>query len=787
MELILLENETWQVVVSPIYSSWQLKGIWNEEPVVSRGHVAVKYRLGRKMFHFKQWRHPSPGEAAWLPSPQGPMQQRALHLGTDENGLSYHLAFALPENEGILLWKLRVENNGKAPVYIGNITLLETAHVHLGDGETRDDLAFYSNGWQSWSYSGVYGRKEHYRQTRLGPFTAPMQLNAGTPRPRRAGRLASDFFGILGSRSKRRGMLVGFLSQANHFGSLEVDLNREPVHLRMWANGDQARLDVGSFIETDWACMVPIDLETQDPLGAYLDAVWRENNRGNPRKEARETEVPVGWCSWYRYFQDISEQIIEQNLIAAHMLGERFPLGLIQIDDGYQQHVGDWFAFKETFPNGAAPLAARIREQGFEPGIWLAPFILERDSMLAKEHPDWLLRNRFGVPVNAGYLWDRFASALDLSHPEALDYACNVVSTAVEEWGYAYLKLDFLYAAALPGRFQDETLSRAQVLRRGLEALREAAGEETTLVGCGCPLGSGVGIFDIMRIGADVAPDWHPKYFGTHTFFKAEPGFPAARNAAHNTLTRAPLHRRWWLNDPDCLLLSTDSNLSLVEVQTLASVIALSGGSLVLSDDLSELPPERIKIAQALLPLLGKSAQVVDWFDSSSPSRLRLDLEGAAGQWHLLAHINWEDEAQVVRLDLVDYGLDTGQTYYGRDFWRQETLVLTDGTSPPLTLPPHGCLLLAVRPLQNKPLYLGSDLHISQGLEVHDWQVGENTLRVCLRGNGSVSGNVDLALSKVPLKAHFEDEEITWLSLDKGIFRFGVEFEKFGCLDLVFE
>ncbi len=196
------------------------------------------------------------------------------------------------------------------------------------------------------------------------------------------------------------------------------------------------------------------------------------------------------------------------------------------------------------------------------PGIWLAPFILHRKAALVKDHPDWLLRNSRGKPVNAGYVWNTFTYALDLTNPEALEYTCDVIQAAVEKWGFEYLKLDFLYAAALEGVYQDPTKTRAQVLRMGLEALRDAAGPEVTLLACGCPLGSALGLFEAMRIGADVSGSWEPHFPPVSPILRKEPNMPSARNALQNIITRAPLHRHWWINDPDCLLVRADTDLN---------------------------------------------------------------------------------------------------------------------------------------------------------------------------------------------------------------------------------
>lgn len=75
----------------------------------------------------------------------------------------------------------------------------------------------------------------------------------------------------------------------------------------MWANGDDARLDPGSTISTDWAIIYPINRLHSDPLRNYLEDAAEENQVG------MLPFPPVGWCSWYHYYQNISEDIIKEN------------------------------------------------------------------------------------------------------------------------------------------------------------------------------------------------------------------------------------------------------------------------------------------------------------------------------------------------------------------------------------------------------------------------------------------------------------------------------------------
>ncbi len=702
--------------------------------------MRVAYRLGGKQFEaLNTWLQGETAGPLAISSEQGPLKQITLTFGPDENGLHWTLDFALPKRYPFFLWRLGVENESRQPIFIERLDLLNMgsgSRLSLGP---KPELAFFSNGWQSWSYCGVYTPGERFRRTRLGFLSAPTGSNAGASWPSRSGLYPSQMFGVVGDRVDRLAMLAGFLSQKEHFGTLEMGIAKglPYPYLHLWANGDGARLDPGQHLVTDWACLHFLNLDDPDPLGPYLEAVARQHGI---KQEVVRSKIPTGWCSWYQFCDEhyvgtATAQDIRENLQSIAGLRPDLPLELVQIDDGFEAQIGDWLSFNPKFTDGVAPLAAEIRLAGLTPGIWLAPFIVHPKARLAAEHPNWLLRGALGRPVNAGYLWGAFATALDLTHPEAQSHVSEVINTATQEWGFPYLKLDFLYAASLPGKRHDPTRTRAQALRAGLEIIRNAAGKEAFLLGCGCPLGPAIGLMDGMRIGADVARRWNPSYIGIEKLFKGEADFPAARNASHNTLTRSALHRRWWVNDPDCLLLRPTTHLTLAEVQSLATAVALTGGSLLFSDHMPDLPPERLRIAQALLPLIGERPRLLDWFDATNPRRLRLDLQGAAGAWHLLACFNWEEVGQVFDIRVKDYDLDPASPYIAREFWSGETEISwSQGWLNPQSIPPHGVLLLAVRLFQpDLPQYLGSDLHISQGLEVAGWQASTGSLDLQLR------------------------------------------------------
>jgi alpha-galactosidase len=805
---ISLESPHLQFTLNPEEATWSLHSALPDSPSIEDAWMQVDYRtslssllrsgkLRHKSLH--EWRKPNIFGPEEIYSPHGKCQQLKLDTGPDVNGLFYQIEFTLPENYPIFMWRMTIDNRGKYPVEVDRLMLMQAGFFPkrkllpnpgplsgmyrtqpIGYGAIRPhpdpgELAFFSNGWQSWSYTGTLGANQRLPDTRLGFFGAPVWYNPGTPRTKKRGHFASDMFGILGDRQHRTAILAGFLSQKQHFGSLEA--RTDPIYpaLALWANGDQVQLHPGGQMTTDWAAIQFVEIDDPDPLAPYLEAVAREHQLQSSRFHISPS---AGWCSWYQYFQDISAEKMRLNLKAAEDVRPSLPLDLFQIDDGFQAQIGDWLEFSPGFPEGVAPLAREIREAGFTPGLWLAPFIVHSKSRLKKEQRSWLLHNRWGWPVNAGFIWDNLNTALDLTHPEALAYTQEVMRTAVHDWGYKFLKLDFLYAATLKGRYRDRTKTRAQILRTGLETLRAAAGPDVHMLGCGVPLGSAIGIFDSVRIGADVDPRWSPHIKGFSTFLSREYSLPSTRNAIQNSLTRMHLHQYWWINDPDCLLVRPDSQLTLAEVQSLATVIALTGGPLLLSDDLPKLPVERLRIAEQLVPLIGRPGRALDWFDVATPRLLRLDLENKTGSWYLIAIFNWEDEKQDIPLTLEKFALPEND-YYARDFWSGKTYPVSGGSLTLQGIPAHGVKFLALRPTQaDQACYLGSDLHISQGLEVTEWSETPQSLSLHLERPGKAQGQADLRLPRPPSRVSLNQKEIQWHSLGDSIYQFPVEFQQ---------
>jgi alpha-galactosidase len=246
------------------------------------------------------------------------------------------------------------------------------------------------------------------------------------------------------------------------------------------------------------------------------------------------------------------------------------PFDVFQLDDGWQLAHGDWDA-NSKFPSGMKAVADKISATGRTPGIWLAPFMVSENAQMAKDHPDWLLRDEEGGLARVGITWSGNPLGLDVTHPEVLKWLDQLIRK-VRGWGYEYLKLDFLYIGGLIGR-RYKDIPREVAYRNALQVIREAAGDAYILT-CGAPIVPSLGLCDGIRVGPDVSPFWVNKPL---TVWLNNPNDTSTQNAV-----RTSLHRLWLsplLNiDPDVMFFRSSRNwLKPHESQLLQDLGTLTG------------------------------------------------------------------------------------------------------------------------------------------------------------------------------------------------------------------
>ena len=705
----------------------KLDFVFEGEAVLANFSASLTYIVAGERRHLAS----TPGAFAYKVEPDGLEISQA-----DEHVL---LTCRVRLADQLEMW-LEARNLGALPVQVERLNVLEMnagagGRLNLGAAPRR--WSVYQNGWQSWSPAFARRLNGSIHTVPDSEQYARYHLPHGNPDA--GGEISSEWFTVISARGGRRtrgagALLLGFVTTADQLAEIRLRADAEAFHgLRVICHADGVPLEPGETLPSERLVIAA----GREPLPLLERYAARLGELMDARQPAH---IPTGWCTWYYFFGENTQQDVLDNL--AELRRENLPLDYVLIDDGYQRAIGDWLTPHPERFSDMAGLARAVREGGRRAGIWLAPFGLDPESETFRAHPDWVVQDEEGQPVVGWQHFGRDIYALDLSRPEVLEWLASIFRTMREEWGFDLFKVDFLFAGCAPGRRHDPHLTRAQLLRRGLAAIRQAIGDDAFLLACGAPLGPCIGLADGMRVGPDVAANWHP--------FWLDLSMPAAENALRNSITRYFAHGRLWLNDPDCVLLrdrDDQSDLALGEIRTLASVVALLGGLTISSDNLPTLRKGRLKYLQQILPPTGLSAVPLDLFEHELPQCLALPVRRPWGEWLVVAVINWEDRIQTTEIDLQAMGLPAG-SYHVFHYWPRRYLGISQGTLTMERHLPHETVVLLFKPVSDEPDILTTTFHVAQtlgevaGVERTQEEGGRRRLTILLEKPGSQFGEV---------------------------------------------
>ncbi|WP_249171871.1 alpha-galactosidase [Erythrobacter sp. JK5] len=189
-----------------------------------------------------------------------------------------------------------------------------------------------------------------------------------------------------------------------------------------------------------------------------LYACWAEDGHGEATRRlhafvadqvGRSVPRPVHFNTWEAvYFDHSPDRLFALADQAAETGAERFVL-----DDGWfgarrsdRAGLGDWFVSEDVYPDGLGPLADHVRSLGMEFGLWFEPEMVNPDSDLFREHPDWVLGVERVDPIAS-----RHQLPLDLTRSEVSDYLFERIDHLVRELSIAYIKWDMNRDIQHPG------------------------------------------------------------------------------------------------------------------------------------------------------------------------------------------------------------------------------------------------------------------------------------------------------------------------------------------------
>jgi alpha-galactosidase len=478
-----------------------------------------------------------------------------------------------------------------------------------------DELFVYAGGWQSWSAGWEFACNE--KLPRRVKILSELILLTNRPNDNPArGELLGHF--IMYLRIRDTYFCIASLEGNGELPPLTFRINRKKKQITIEAYCSGKKWN-------DKDCIASIKIFSANGFFALKDSIAKiyqqqENfqtlnflsadESGNFRNKKN---IPGGYASWYNHYNKIDEKIILQdlyslntteNLIKLFYIDQNKPV-VFQIDDGWEHCVGEWEINHQAFPNGLKPIAKQIDDAGYIPGLWFAPFLVTKNCKVFHEKPEWVLRDEKGKPVVAGFnpLWDGQHYCLDLSREDVLDYLKSLIDRAIDDWGFRYLKLDFLYAGMLNGNFANpgspfEWYDKAcKILTSRTQT---ADGKSVAYLGCGLPFGASYNYFPLSRIGADTREmwDWNAAKMIGHV------GRPSAYINLLDTIGRSFMDNTIFINDPDVVFLrSKNCKLKTHEKELIALVNFLLAGQIMFSDDPINMQDDDITLTKKIVQL----------------------------------------------------------------------------------------------------------------------------------------------------------------------------------------
>jgi alpha-galactosidase len=241
--------------------------------------------------------------------------------------------------------------------------------------------------------------------------------------------------------------------EQNHMGSFRICMGINPFNFS-WT------LDKGGAFHSPEVVMVYSDRGLTGMSSAYHNLYRNRLARGTWRNRPR----PALINNWEATYFDFDEDRILDIAKEAANLG----VELFVLDDGWfgqrnndRQGLGDWWANLDKLPSGIDGLSRKVEALGLKFGLWFEPEMVNPDSDLYRQHPDWILQ----TPGRSRTL-SRNQHTLDLGRRDVRDYLYGKIAAILHAANVSYIKWDMnrpmteIWSGLLPAERQGETAHR---------------------------------------------------------------------------------------------------------------------------------------------------------------------------------------------------------------------------------------------------------------------------------------------------------------------------------------
>lgn len=344
-----------------------------------------------------------------------------ITLKDDLTNVELELSYTIFSDLPIITRSTRVLNKGIQTQAIENIASLSL------------DLPDANYDWLQ--LSGAWGRERAIKERALQQGIQSIESTRGI-----SSHQHNPFVALKRKNAdEHQGEVIGtaFVYSGNFLIQAEVD-TWDVTRLRVGINpfGFEWQLKSNESFTTPEAVLVYSD----QGLNGMSQAFHKLFRKRLARGKWRDQERPVLINNWEATYFDFNEDKLVSIAETAHDVG----IELFVLDDGWfgernNDHagLGDWSVNKQRLPHGIGSLAARIRKIGLKFGLWFEPEMINKDSQLYREHPDWLIH----TPQRQDH-HGRNQFVLNFSMPAVVDNIFNQMSAIIDESKLDYIKWD---------------------------------------------------------------------------------------------------------------------------------------------------------------------------------------------------------------------------------------------------------------------------------------------------------------------------------------------------------
>lgn len=368
-----------------------------------------------------------------------------IRLADPVTGLELELFYTIFAAGGILARNARFVNRGEQALHLQSAMSL--------------CLDLPDSGYDMIQFSGAWARERYPKTRRLEQGIQSVGSIRGNSSHNH------NPFMILKrpTADEFQGEAIGFslIYSGNFLAQVEVDTyDTARVLLGIHPHCFDWKLDPSEEFQTPEAVMVYTDQGLNHLSQTFHRLYQKRLARGYWRDRVR----PILINNWEATYFDFTEDKLVEIAEKARECG----VELFVLDDGWfgkrcgeQAGLGDWVANPDRLKNGITGLARRIEDLGMKFGLWFEPEMVNKDSDLYREHPDWIIqapgrRNSHG----------RYQYVLDFSRKEVVDRIYEMMDKILSEAKVSYIKWDMnrsiteCYSAALPPDRQGEVYHR---------------------------------------------------------------------------------------------------------------------------------------------------------------------------------------------------------------------------------------------------------------------------------------------------------------------------------------